>query len=209
MKKAQKWLGLLLPVVISAGLIFAANFAAVKYCMENINIFAAMTLVVPVVIVAIAAFVEGIQIKWNWKKGLCIALVLTLVSFGIERVVVAVNESQLSNLTSDVAVNSGQPSDELMDELYDELDKKAYEYMLEQGLISEGDEILGGDQISPNQNQSGNDGTSDNGELRGETYVGIQAADPTTELLGNLLTLLIAFGVSFAGSKVRNRKSAV
>ena len=209
MKKAQKWLGLLLPVVISAGLIFAANFAAVKYCMENINIFAAMTLVVPVVIVAVAAFAEGIQIKWNWKKGLCIALVLTLVSFGIEHVVVAVNESQLSNLTSDVAVNSGQPSDELMDELYNELDRKAYEYMLEQGLISEGDEIWGGDQISPNQNQSNNDDISDNGQLRGEMYVGIQAADPTTELLGNLLTLLIAFGVSFAGSKVRNRKSAV
>ena len=56
---------------------------------------------------------------------MCIALVLTLVSFGIERVVVTVNESQLSNLTSDIAVNSGQPSDELMDELYDELDKKS------------------------------------------------------------------------------------
>ena len=32
MKKTQKWLGLLLPVVVAAGLIFAANFAAVKYC---------------------------------------------------------------------------------------------------------------------------------------------------------------------------------
>lgn len=208
MKKTQKWLGLIIPVVIAAGLIFAVNFAAVKYCMENINVFAAMTLIVPVVIVAAAAFAEGIQIKWNWKKGLCIALVLTLVSFGIERMVVKISRNQLPDLTSGVTASSGQPSDELMAELYDELDKKAYEYMLEQGLISEGDEILGGDQISPNQNQSDNEGASDNGELRGETYVGIQAADPTTELLGNLLTLLIAFGASFAGSKVRNRKSA-
>lgn len=208
MKKTQKWLGLIIPVVIAAGLIFAVNFAAVKYCMENINVFAAMTLIVPIVIVAAAAFAEGIQIKWNWKKGLCIALVLTLVSFGIERMVVKISGNQLPDLTSGVTASSGQPSDELMAELYDELDKKAYEYMLEQGLISEGDEILGGDQISPNQNQSDNEGASDNGELRGETYVGIQAADPTTELLGNLLTLLIAFGASFAGSKVRNRKSA-
>lgn len=208
MKKTQKWLGLVIPVVIAAGLIFAVNFAAVKYCMENINVFAALTLIVPVVIVAAAAFAEGIQIKWNWKKGLCIALVLTLVSFGIERMVVKISGNQLPDLTSGVTASSGQPSDELMAELYDELDKKAYEYMLEQGLISEGDEILGGDQILPNQNQSDNEGASDNGELRGETYVGIQAADPTTELLGNLLTLLIAFGASFAGSKVRNRKSA-
>jgi hypothetical protein len=208
MKKTQKWLGLLLPVVIAAGLIFTANFAAVKYCVENINVFAAMTLIVPVVIVAAAAFAEGVQIKWNWKKGLCIALILTLVSFGIERMVVTVSGNQLSDLTSGVMPSSGQPSDELMDELYDELDRKAYEYMLEHGLISEGDEILGGDRISPNQNQSGNNNNSDNGGLRGETYVGIQAADPTTELLGNLLTMLIAFGASFAGSKVRNRKSA-
>ena len=207
MKKTQKWLGLLLPVVIAAGLIFTANFAAVKYCMENISLFAAMTLVVPVMIVAVTAFAEGVQIKWSWKKGLCIALTLTLVSFGIERMVVAVSGNQLSDLTSGVTTSSGQPSDELLAALYDELDRKAYEYMLEQGLISEGDEILGGDQISPNQNQSGNDGTSDNGELHGETYVGIQAADPTTELLGNLMTMLIAFGTSFAGSKVRNRKS--
>ncbi len=206
MKKTQKWLGLLLPVVVAAGLIFAANFAAVKYCAENINVFAAMMLIVPVVIVAVAAFAEGVQIKWSWKKGLCIALVLTLVSVGIERMVVAVSGNQLSNLTSGVTASSGQPSDELMAELYDELDRKAYEYMLDQGLISEGDEIQGGDQITPNQNQSGNEGTSDNGELRGETYVGIQAADPTTELLGNLLILLVAFGASFAGSKAQSKK---
>ena len=78
--------------------------------------------------------------------------------------------------------------------------------MLEHGLISEGDEILGGDRISPNQNQSGNNNNSDNGGLRGETYVGIQAADPTTELLGNLLILLVAFGASFAGSKAQSKK---
>lgn len=209
MKKTQKWLGLIIPMVIAAGLIFVANFAAVKYCMGNINVFAAMMLIVPVVIVAVAAFAEGGQIKWTWKKGLCIALALTLVSFGIEHIVVAVSGNQLPDLPSDVTASNGQPSDEFMNELYDELDRKAYEYMLEQGLISEGDEIWGGDQISPNQNPSGNDGTSDNGELRGETYVGIQAADPTTELLGNLLTLLIAFGASFAGGKVRSRKSAV
>lgn len=142
MKKTQKWLGLIIPVVIAAGLIFAVNFAAVKYCMENINVFAAMTLIVPVVIVAAAAFAEGVQIKWNWKKGLCIALVLTLVSFGIERMVVKISGNQLPDLISGVTASSGQPSDELMAEIYDELDKKAYEYMLEQGLISEGDEIL-------------------------------------------------------------------
>lgn len=208
MKKTRKWLFLLLPVVIAALLIFAVNFSAVKYCMGNINIFAVMTLVVPAVIVAAAAFSMGLQTKWNWKKGLCIALVLTLVSFGMERMVVVFNGNQQPDLTADTPANSGQPSNELMDELYDELDRKAYEYMLEQGLISEGDEIRGGDQISPNQDQSGNDDVSDNGELRGETYVGIQAADPTTELLGNLLTLLIAFGASFAGSKMQRKRSA-
>ena len=71
------------------------------------------------------------------------------------------------------------PNDELMDELYDELDKKAYEYMLEQGLISEGEEI----------------------------YVGIQKSDPVTDLIGNVITFLVAYGLSYAGWKVSNKKN--
>ena len=101
------------------------------------------------------------------------------------------------------------PNDELMDELYDELDKKAYEYMLEQGLISEGEEIHGGDKTIGGEDSENKKENENNNEIAStEIYVGIQKSDPVTELIGNVITFLVAFGLSYAGYKVSNKKGS-
>ena len=95
------------------------------------------------------------------------------------------------------------------DELYDELDKKAYEYMLEQGLISEGEEIFGGDITVDGKGSDGNTGNNivNQDEIAStEMYVGIQMSDPVTELIGNIITFFVAYGLNFVGYKAKSKK---
>lgn len=188
------------------------NYVAVTYCVRNLQLFTALVLVVPIICIAAISFIIGYRIKWNWKYGICIALILTLISWGTSQIIVLVAGNDLSSIEeSELPDNSPKtPNDELMDELYDELDKKAYEYMLEQGLISEGEEIYGGDKTiggesSENAKEKGN---IDDIEIAStEMYVGIQKSDPVTELIGNIITFLIAYGLSYAGYKVSRRKA--
>lgn len=209
MKKNTKKIPLIaLSMLLTTVLTFTSYYIAIKYCIQNAALFAVMMLILPIIIISAAAFAVGFQIRWNWKKGLCIALTLTLLSLISGYAATAVSGNNLSDISSEtIADNHQTTDDELMDDLYDELDRKAYDYMLEQGLISEGEEIYSeGEKTTPGSEQP--DSSSDTEELYSEMYVGIQKSDPVTEFISNLLTLLIAFGASFAGGKMHIRQTS-
>ena len=212
MKKTnRKWLIVIISVIVTACIIGLINYLAVTYCIENLKLLTALVLVVPTICIAIAAFFIGYQIKWDWKRGICISLVLTLISFGTSQLAVVMAGDKLDNIgTNEFHDNTQNTSnDELMDELYEELDKKAYEYMLSQGLISEGEEIYGGEGTIGGKaldNSEENDDTFDEQIVSSELYVGIQKSDPVTELIGNVMTFFVAFGFSFAGNVIGARK---
>ena len=212
MKKINNLVFVTVSVFVTACILLLINYVAVTCCIGNLQLFTALVLVVPIICIAAVSFIIGYRIKWNWKYGICIALILTLISWGTSQIIVLVAGNDLSSIEeSELPDNSPKtPNDELMDELYDELDKKAYEYMLEQGLISEGEEIYGGDktiggETSENAKEKGN--IDDNEIASTEMYVGIQKSDPVTELIGNIITFLIAYGLSYAGYKVSRRKA--
>ena len=212
MKKSNNLVFVIVSIFAATCVLLLINYVAVTYCVGNLQLFTALVLVVPIICIAAISFIIGYRIKWNWKYGICIALILTLISWGTSQIIVLVAGNDLSSIEeSELPDNSPKtPNDELMDELYDELDKKAYEYMLEQGLISEGEEIYGGDKTiggesSENAKEKGN---IDDIEIAStEMYVGIQKSDPVTELIGNIITFLIAYGLSYAGYKVSRRKA--
>ena len=210
--KIGKFTFVIVSIFAATCVLLLINYVAVTYCVGNLQLFTALVLVVPIICIAAISFIIGYRIKWNWKYGICIALILTLISWGTSQIIVLVAGNDLSSIEeSELPDNSPKtPNDELMDELYDELDKKAYEYMLEQGLISEGEEIYGGDktiggETSENAKEKGN--IDDNEIASTEMYVGIQKSDPVTELIGNIITFLIAYGLSYAGYKVSRRKA--
>lgn len=211
MKKSNSLVFVIISIFASACALLLINYVAVTYCVGNLQLFTALVLVVPIICIAAVSFIIGHRIKWNWKYGICIALILTFISWGTNQLIVLVAGNDLGVIEgSDLQDNSSKtPNDELMDELYDELDKKAYEYMLEQGLISEGEEIHGGDKTIGGE---GSENTKEKGNIDGneiastEMYVGIQKSDPVTELIGNIITFLIAYGLSYVGYKVSRRK---
>ena len=212
MKKSNNLVFVIVSIFAATCVLLLINYVAVTYCVGNLQLFTALVLVVPIICIAAISFIIGYRIKWNWKYGICIALILTLISWGTSQIIVLVAGNDLSSIEeSELPDNSPKtPNDELMDELYDELDKKAYEYMLEQGLISEGEEIYGGDktiggETSENAKEKGN--IDDNEIASTEMYVGIQKSDPVTALIGNIITFLIAYGLSYAGYKVSRRKA--
>ncbi len=211
MKKTnRKWLIVIISVVVTACILGVVNYFAVTYCIGNLKLFTVLLLVVPIICIAALAFFIGYQIKWDWKKGICISLVLTLISFGTSQLAVVMAGNQLDNIGTKEYQNNTQntSNDELMDELYNELDKKAYEYMLSQGLISEGEEIYGGEgtidgkAFDNEENKVGFDEKIVSSEL----YVGIQKSDPATEMIGNVMTFFVVFGFSYAGNAVKIRK---
>ena len=209
MKKINNLVFVTVSVFATACILLLINYVAVTCCIGNLQLFTALVLVVPIICIAAISFIIGYRIKWNWRYGICIALILTLISWGTSQLIVLMAGNDLdSNGEIELQDNSqNAPNDELMDELYDELDKKAYEYMLEQGLISEDEEIHGGDKTIGGEDSENKKENENNNEIAStEIYVGIQKSDPVTELIGNVITFLVAFGLSYAGYKVSNKK---
>lgn len=211
MKKINNLVFVTVSVFATACILLLINYVAVTCCLGNLQLFTALVLVVPIICIAAVSFIIGYRIKWNWKYGICIALILTLISWGTSQLIVLMAGNDLDSIGEiELQDNSQNASnDELMDELYDELDKKAYEYMLEQGLISEGEEIFGGDKTVDGKDSDGNTGNSivnQNEIASTEMYIGIQMSDPVTELIGSIITFLVAYGLIFVGYKAKSKK---
>lgn len=195
-----------LTLAATAALLTLSSYLAVTCLIDNITVFAALTVVFPILCVAIASFFLGYQIQWNWKKGLCLALALTLISFGTGALVMRFAGDSLQQINTESGTVQSD-DDALMQEIYDELDRQAYEYMVEQGIISEGDEIYAGDPAingAPAEEGSGSGDVTDSEMVRSEMYVGIQKSDPTTELLGSIVDFVLAFVFGLLGYKVKN-----
>lgn len=181
-----------LTLAATAALLTFSSWLAVTCFIGNIAVFAAMTVVFPSVCVSAAAFIIGRKLSWNWKRGLLLALILTLISFGTGELITLFAGDELQSL--DAARGTAISEDAaFMSELYDELDKQAYEYMLEQGLIAEGDAIYGGEPTG--------------GEIvRSELYVDIEKSNAATELVGSAVDFMLAFVFGFLGWKVGRGK---
>ena len=211
MKKINNLVFVTVSVFATACILLLINYVAVTCCIGNLQLFTALVLVVLIICIVAVSFIIGYRIKWNWKYGICIAFILTLISWGTSQLIVLMAGNDLDSIGEiELQDNSQNASnDELMDELYDELDKKAYEYMLEQGLISEGEEIFGGDKTVDGKDSDGNTGNSivnQNEIASTEMYIGIQMSDPVTELIGSIITFLVAYGLIFVGYKAKSKK---
>ncbi len=209
-EKKKELMFVMLMLVITMGVIFLINYLAVTFYIGKLSIFTLLVLVVPIVCIAVVAFVMGYHIKWSFGKGIIIALLLVLISFGASQVMLLMVGDKLKVEEIDVSQGEDGSGDEYLDSLYDELDKMAYEYMLEQGLISEGEEIFAGEDMFDGKSINSGSGSRVEGDIRiasSELYVGIQKSDPLTEFIGNVLTFIIALGLMFAGSKVKGKAS--
>lgn len=177
--------------VVLAGfslVLLAVYFLTITYGMKNLQLFAFMIIAIPSICVAIAAFLCGFGTpEWKWKKGIFIGIVLAVLTYGI-----GTFSTSIFNVSSD----SLSEQDALMNELYDELDRKAYEAMLEQGLISEGEEIYSGP-------VEGDSPDADSDIAYSELYVGLSKSDTTSEILSAVINTLLAVGAGFAGAKVK------
>ena len=209
MKKTYHLVFVIVSIIATACVLLLLNYIAVTCCVENLQLFTALVLIVPIICIAVVSFIIGYRIKWNWKRGICIALVITLISWETSQLIALMVRNDLDSIGEITLQDNSHNTlnDELMDELYDELDKKAHEYMLEQGLISEGEEIYGGKKIIGGRESNDEKDNDVNNEIASsEMYMGIQKSDPVTELIGNITTFLIAYGLSFVGHKINKKK---
>ena len=208
MKKSSSLVFVMISVFATACVLLLINYAAVTCCMGNLQLFTALVLVVPIICIAAVSFIIGYRIKWNWKCGICIAFILTLISWGTSRLAIFMTGNRFDNVEFFESQDNSQNAlnDELMDELYGELDKKAYEFMLESGLISEDEEIYGGSKTAGEMDSDCTMGNFNTEIVSTEIYAGIQKSDAVTELIGNIVTITAAYGLNFAGYKAKKRR---
>lgn len=167
-------------------------YYAFTYTMKNLNLFAFMIIGAPGICLMAAAFLCGyFESEWNWKRSLLVGIILAALTFCI---------GTLSTNIFHVSPDSLSEQEALMNELYEELDRKAYEAMLEQGLISEGEKIYS----SPLESNS--PGT-DSEIAYSELYVGLGKSDTVSEILSIIIHILLAAGAGFAGARVKKLKA--
>ena len=198
-KSAEKSKGSILKIVIVfagfAALLFVTTLLTLTHGINNLSTFAFMMIAVPITYIIVAGFLLGLFSECSIKKGICFALILGCLSWGI---------SNLSTrLISPENMLSQAPSqDDIMSQIYDELDRQAYEHMLEAGIIQEGDVITRGPAVGGVPEGFVVPG-SEGGDYS-EVFTGIVKSDPTSEALGVILNLALAFGAIIAGSKVKS-----
>lgn len=180
-------------IIIFAGFVgvsLGTRLLTLAYGISNLSTFAFMMIAVPLAYIAVAGLLLGYISKCSIKKGICFTLILGLLSWGASSI--------STMLISPENIMSQAPAqDEIMEQIYEELDRQAYEKMVEEGIIEEGDVITrgpsGDDIVEPG---------NDNGEHT-EVFTGVVKSDPTSEALGIILNLLLAFGTIIAGRKIR------
>lgn len=174
--------------------LLAIYYLALTYSIGNLQLFAFIVLVIPSVFIMGVAFIFGFFMPgWSWKKGVFNSILLALLTYAI---------GTFSISTFNMASDSISKQDEHMDMLYDELDKKAYAAMIEQGIISEGEEISSGPVGGDSPDAASKD--TSNGKIAySEVYVGLGESDTISEILSIILHILLALGTGFAGAKVK------
>jgi len=179
-------------LIIFSLVIVALHYYALTYAIKNLNLFAFMLIGAPGICIVAAAFLCGyFATEWNWKRSLLVGVMLAALTFCI---------GTLSTSIFHVSPDSLSEQDALMNELYEELDRKAYEAMLEQGLISEGEKIYS----APLESNSPD---IDSEIAYSELYVGITESNTASEILSIIIHILLAAGASFAGAKVKKLKA--
>jgi|GEM_PF-2342723 len=185
-------------VIVFAGfvaLLFATRLLTLTHGINNLSTFAFLMIAVPIAYIIIAGLLLGFVSECSIKKGICFALVLCVLSWGISSI--------STMLISPENIMSQAPSqDEIMSQIYEELDRQAYEHMLEAGIIEEGDVITRGPAVGDVPDGFIAPG-NENGDYS-EVFTGVVKSDPTSEALGIILNLLLGFGAIIAGSKVKS-----
>ena len=175
-----------------ASLLFGTYYINLTCFTSNISLFAFIMIAVPSIYVLISGFILGYISVWNIKRALCLSAVLALLVWGVGGLCAKIISP----------VNNPSRQEAIMEELYEELDRQAYEYMLKEGIIKDGDIIMGGPPVGAPKNDGTRGGSGEEGGYS-ELYVGITEADPASVLSGVILDFAVAFGAQFAGYKVK------
>jgi hypothetical protein len=161
----------------ACAMLLAVSFIAGNFLAADATLYAAVSVFVPIVIVAIFGVLLGLQIKWNLIKGLCVALALTLISLGISYLPIGMTAEEIA--------------------------QQQLEKLLEEGAMPEDGVIISEEIVMPEGGESMPIDPSQYGD--GDVVVYTQESTTSSEIIGNVLTFLIAFGGCFAGGKIREQ----
>lgn len=169
--------------------------------------FVVINLVLPSVIIMIANAVINYGKGGTIKKCLLHAVILAALSLAIN---LGTTQIMGNNAVENLIASEGNTdeADEGADqEIMDELDRQARQKMIDEGLISEDEEIYS----EPYGNSEKIDGTDkedgSDQQLTGTWDVQIEEENPLSTATGAILDILLAFLGGMIGLKIGNKKS--
>lgn len=166
--------------------------------------FVIINLLLPSLIIIIANGVINYDNGSNIKKCLLHAVILAMLSLVIN----LGSTKVMGNKVMDNLIESEQigTSEGVESELLDELDRQARQKMLEEGLISEDDEIYSEPYVNSEEVEEENDSVLSEGQLTGTWDVQIEKENTLSTITGAILDILLAFIGGALSLKFREKK---
>lgn len=166
----------------------------------NLVAFVMINLMLPSLIIMIANGVINYSTGSSIKKCLLHAVILAMLSLVVNLGATALVGNQVVDMVESEETGYDESVNQ---ELLDELDKQARQKMIDEGLISEDDEIYSEPFV--NSGETGESVVSDGG-MTGTWDTQIEKENPLSTITGAFLDVLLAFVSGMISVKIRKKK---
>ena len=168
--------------------------------------FVVINLICPSLIIIIANAVINYDKSSTIKKCLLHAVVLAALSLTVNLgATQLVGDKAVDNLIGSEKTENKE-SEEPDQEIMDELDRQARQKMIDEGLISEDEEIYSEPYGNSQKIDGGDKSDEANGQLTGTWDVQVEKENTLSTVTGALLDIVLAFIGGMAGATIRKRK---
>lgn len=168
--------------------------------------FVVINLICPSLIIIIANAVINYDKSSTIKKCLLHAVVLAALSLTVNLgATQLVGDKAVDNLIGSEKTENKE-SEEPDQEIMDELDRQARQKMIDEGLISEDEEIYSEPYGNSQKIDGGDESDEANRQLTGTWDVQVEKENTLSTVTGALLDIVLAFIGGMAGATIRKRK---
>lgn len=175
----------------------------------SLMMFVIINLVCPSLIIIIANAVINYDEKSTMKKCLLHAVILAVLSLAINLgATQVIGDKAVENLigSEETGGNGGKDSNNPDQEIMDELDRQARQKMIDEGLISEDEEIYSKPYGNSEKIDGSDDASGTDSGLTGTWDVQVEKENALSTVTGSLLDIVLAFIGGMAGAQMKKRK---
>lgn len=194
-------------IVVCLALILVKILAYGVLWKINLLVFMIVNIVIPSLIVIIASGIIHYGNKGTVKKCLLNAVALAMLSLLVNFGATGLMGTQMKNYLLEKEEEQNLGGSDL--EIFEELDRQARQKMLDEGLISEGDEIYSEPFMGSNYSNEISEKPLESEKLTGTWDVQMEGESMSSTVTGVILDIVLAFISGLVAAKIGEKRKRV